>query len=266
MGSFSDYLENELLDHIFNSSYSPLATVYLGLSTADPLDDAGGLAEPSGNGYVRKAIGFSAASSRKVIQNGVVQYDQASGAWGTLTHWAIFDAESGGNMLAHGALSTSKAVVSGNTPRVADAEAEVEVIAGYVSDYLANALLDFAFRNQSFSSPDTYVALCTAAVADDDTGSTITEPSGNGYAREQVNPDGGASPAWDLASGGALDNAHDIDFTDPTGPWGTTTALAIADALINGNLLMYDNSPSDDFPDSGDEVTIAAGALDVSLS
>ena len=38
MGSLSDYAELELLDHVFNAAYSPVATVYLALCTADPTD------------------------------------------------------------------------------------------------------------------------------------------------------------------------------------------------------------------------------------
>ena len=46
MGSFSNYWENKILNHIFGkSSYTPPA-IYVGLSTADPLDNASGLAEP----------------------------------------------------------------------------------------------------------------------------------------------------------------------------------------------------------------------------
>ena len=63
MGSISDFLEEELLDHIFNAAYAPPGTVYLGLSTADPGDDAAGLAEPVGGGYGRIAITFGAAAA-----------------------------------------------------------------------------------------------------------------------------------------------------------------------------------------------------------
>lgn len=65
MGSFANYWENEILDHIFGKgSYTPPA-IYVGLSTAEPLDDASGLAEPSGNGYARvqtSASDWNAAS------------------------------------------------------------------------------------------------------------------------------------------------------------------------------------------------------------
>ena len=53
MGSFSDYWENEVLDHLFGKGgYSPPA-IHLALSTADPGDDGTGLSEPSGDGYAR---------------------------------------------------------------------------------------------------------------------------------------------------------------------------------------------------------------------
>ena len=266
MGSLADFLENELLDHVCNAAYTPPATVYVGLSTADPTDDASGLAEPSGNGYVRKAITFGAAASREVAQSGVVTFDQASGSWGTITHWALFDAESAGNMLAHGALAASKEVVSGNTPSIASAEVTVSFNAGHVSDYLANKLLDLALRNQAYSAPDTYCALTTVIITDDMTGSTITEHSGDAYARKQVNINGGASPTWDLAAAGALDNTHNVDFIQATGSWGTIVALAIVDALTAGNLLFYDNDVADQAVGNGDTVRFPAGDLDISMS
>lgn len=266
MGSLSDYAELELLDHVFNAAYSPVATVYVGLSTADPTDDASGLAEPVGNGYARKAITFGAASSRRVTQSGAVTFDQATGDWGTITHWAIFDAATAGNMLAHGALAVSKEIVSGNTPTFATTVVYVEFQAGKISTYLVNALLDLMFRNTAYSAPDTYVALCDATAGDDDTGSTISEPSGGGYARVQVNPNGGSSPTWDLASAGVVDNTHDVEFPAVTGDWGTIVAVAVVDAATAGNLLFYANDLEDQAVSTGDTAKFGAGALDIPMS
>ena len=49
MSGFSDYWENEILDHIFDKDGLTPPTMFVGLSTADPTDDGTGLAEPSGN-------------------------------------------------------------------------------------------------------------------------------------------------------------------------------------------------------------------------
>ncbi|MBN1805312.1 MAG: hypothetical protein JW837_08685 [Sedimentisphaerales bacterium] len=120
MGSFADYWENEILDHLFGKgSYTP-ATIYVGLSTADPTDDAAGLAEPSGNGYARVATtpaDWNTASGGMIDNAGDITFPQASGNWGTLTHFALFDAASGGNMLAHGSLNVSKSIGSGDTAK-----------------------------------------------------------------------------------------------------------------------------------------------------
>lgn len=120
MGSFADYWENEILDHLFGKgSYTP-PTIYVGLSTADPLDTAAGLAEPSGNNYARvstAASDWNASSGGALDNANDVTFPTASGSWGTLTHFALFDAASGGNMLAHGSLSVSKTIDSDDTAK-----------------------------------------------------------------------------------------------------------------------------------------------------
>lgn len=118
--SASDFLEDKLLDHIVKkTAYTPTAC-YLGLSTADPLDDASGLAEPSGGSYARKVTAdtdWDAASGGSITNATDLSFIEATGDWGTITHFAIFDAVTAGNLLASGALSASKAVTSGNTAR-----------------------------------------------------------------------------------------------------------------------------------------------------
>ena len=279
MGSISDFLEGELLDHIFNgaaAAWTPPTTVYVGLSTADPLDDNSGIAEPVGNNYARVAVTFGAANARAITNSGTVTFPQASGSWGTVTHYAFFTLVSGGSMMAHGALAASKVIVSGNTPSFAASELDVEFKTlavkanGHnISDYLANKILDFAFRNQAFSQPATYIGYATANLTDATTGATVTEcADANGYARKLVNINGGSSPTWDLASSSIVDNTHNIDSGPPTGSWGLITAGFIADSGTHaaGNILFYDNNLIEQTPGNGDTVRIEAGAGDFSLS
>ena len=121
--TFSDFLENKLLDHAFrNTTYTPPTTLYLALFTAAPTDAGPGSGEVSttSTGYARQSItpstGFSAASGGSIANTGTVSFSAATASWGTITHFAIFDALSGTtNMLAWGALSASKTVGSGDT-------------------------------------------------------------------------------------------------------------------------------------------------------
>ena len=128
MGSFSDHWENEILDHIFGKgSYTP-PTIYVGLSTTDPLDNGSGLSEPSGNGYARVATSgasWTASSGGSLSNAGDISFPQATGSWGTITHFVLFDAASAGNMLAHGALSQSKTITSGDTAKFAAGDLDV---------------------------------------------------------------------------------------------------------------------------------------------
>jgi len=130
MGSFSDYWENEILDHVFGKgSYAP-PTIYVALSTADPTDDGSGMAEPSGNGYARvqtQASDWNAASGGSLDNANDITLPEATGNWGTISHFALFDAASGGNMLAHGALSESKSVGTGDTAKFASGDLDVSL-------------------------------------------------------------------------------------------------------------------------------------------
>ena len=123
MGSLTDYAENRALNQFFNSSQAVGGTVYMVLCTADPTDAATGAScseVANANNYARKTITFGAPSSRRVTQNAQVDFNQASGAWGTVSHWAISDSATwgAGNILAHGAFTSSFSPVSGNTPRM----------------------------------------------------------------------------------------------------------------------------------------------------
>ena len=127
-GSFSDYLELKILDHIVGKTSFTMPTCYVGLSTADPLDTAAGLAEPSGNGYARVTTAgsdWSAAASGATSNANAITFPTASGSWGTISHFALFDAATNGNMLAHGSLSASQAITTNQIARFAAGELDI---------------------------------------------------------------------------------------------------------------------------------------------
>ena len=123
--SFADFWEAEILDHLFDIGAYAAPTLYVGLSTADPLDDASGLAEPSGNGYARTACAAWSRSGNEVDNDNAVTFPEASGAWGTLSHFGLFDASSGGNLCCSAALDSPLAVGSGEVARFAAGELNI---------------------------------------------------------------------------------------------------------------------------------------------
>ena len=119
MSALSDYLENEILDHILGTgAYTMPTNVYVGLSTGSFVDDNSGT-ELSGSGYTRKVASFGAASSGTASNDAAIEFPAATGSWGTVSHFGIFDASSSGNLLIHGALTSSKVIESGDILKVA---------------------------------------------------------------------------------------------------------------------------------------------------
>lgn len=114
MAAMSNYLENALVNATLrNTAYSSPATVYVGLFTSDPTDAKTGT-EVSGNSYARQAATFGAPSNGASTISAAIEFPQATGSWGTITHFGIFDALTSGNLLYHGALSTSKVIDNGD--------------------------------------------------------------------------------------------------------------------------------------------------------
>lgn len=279
MGSLTNYAENELLDHFTNAAYSPVATVYLALCTADPTDAATGASmseTANAGGYARTAITFGAASGRAVTQNADVNFPRATANYGAaITHWAIVDSAThgAGNALAHGSLTVSKTINLDNDITVPSGEVIVSANAGTgasASNYLVHKLLDLMFRNQAFSRPSTYVFLSNTVLDDADVGTgDFTEVTGTSYARVLVNINGGASPTWDVSSGGALANTHIITFPTPgAGGWSQLVAAGLIDSASGaGNVLVYDSSNVvDQTALQGEVVRFEAGAFDIVIT
>ena len=125
MSAMSDYLENEILDHILrNAAYTPASTVYIGLSTGSFADGNSGT-ELSGNSYARQSIAFDAASGGTTDNTSAIDFPTATGSWGAVSHWGLFDAATSGNLLIHGAFSASKTVASGDILRIAAGELDI---------------------------------------------------------------------------------------------------------------------------------------------
>jgi hypothetical protein len=113
MAGLSDYLENALVNHTLrNSSLTSPTAVYVSLHTANPTD-AGNGAEVStvDTGYSRATVTTTGGTAFVAPTDGVtsnasaVNFASPSASWGLVTHFGIWDAASGGNMLFHAPLT-----------------------------------------------------------------------------------------------------------------------------------------------------------------
>lgn len=140
MSAFSDFAENKLIDWFFRAQAIGIsgatagagtgpATLYVALLTAAPSDTGGGT-EVSGGSYARVAVTSSLANwagtqgagttvassgtSGTTSNNNSITFPAPTANWGSITHAAVYDASSGGNLIAHGALGTAKTVNNGD--------------------------------------------------------------------------------------------------------------------------------------------------------
>lgn len=116
MSAKSDYLESAIIEAALRSAaFDGAATIYMSLHTGSP-GETGGSNEVSGNAYARKAITFGANSGGVCANDAAVTFDAPTPAdWGTITHFAIWDASSAGNCYYYGAL-TASVVTSAGVP------------------------------------------------------------------------------------------------------------------------------------------------------
>lgn len=126
MPAFSATLANEILDHTLGTgAYTMPTDVYLALFTTNPTaaDTGTEVALLNGldpTGYGREVITFNAAASQEADNDGDVEFGPALFAWGTVTHVALYDAATAGNMLYFGELTTPKTVGVGDSLKLAD--------------------------------------------------------------------------------------------------------------------------------------------------
>ena len=106
MSSKTDYLENEILDHVLGvGALTSPTNVYLALFSVAP-SEAGGGTELTGNGYARQVITFGTPASGGTISNtAAVTFTASGGAWSAVAGIAIMDALTVGNMLYYEAVS-----------------------------------------------------------------------------------------------------------------------------------------------------------------
>jgi hypothetical protein len=138
MPGMSTYLAGKVIDHILrNQAYTPVATVYVSLHTADP--GLTGTNEVTGGTYTRQAAGFTAAASSHTDNAGLLSFTlmPAVAAPG-VTFAGVWDAVTTGNFLYGGPLTPAAQVTWGFT-----ALASTDIITAYALGFVANDTVEF---------------------------------------------------------------------------------------------------------------------------
>jgi len=115
--SFSNTFETRVLTWVFTDGSATRPTAWhVALFTSNPDEDASGT-EVSGGAYARQSATFT-VSGNTASNSGALEYPTATAGYGTVTHVGVFDASTGGNLIAYAALTTSKTIDTGDVFRI----------------------------------------------------------------------------------------------------------------------------------------------------
>ena len=137
---------------------------------------------------------------------------------------------------------------------------------GSLNNYLENAVLNVVFGQATYTSPTVYIGLATAAISEDDTGTTLAvatiEPSGGNYARAVT-----SAASWASAATGLATLSVATTFQSATASWGTITHFFLATAANSlANILAFGSVATAKTVASDDIVTFGDGSIVMTLS
>lgn len=272
MGSITDFLEDELIDHVLKVGvYTAPSVIAIALGT---IASDGAFTEiPNAQSYARVSVtagNWSTAAGRLIQNTAAITFPTAAGSWGTPDVWACFTSVTygGGDYLAYGDITTPTAIGINDTPSFASNEIQISFNAAVSnvgwSDYLVHELLDHVWLKGAYT-PETNLYVGFGATPLTDAGTIDDEAHEGGYAREIEN-------TWSVSSGGASSNPGAITFT-VSGTWKASPTdsmdvMFLANSLsgtANSDLMMF-GTVTGFSPVDGDTVEVAIGDFDVTLT
>jgi hypothetical protein len=211
MTGLTDYSADNVLNYIVGKTAMPsLPTTYLALFTAVGGDSGSGFTEVSGNNYSRVALSgdWNSASGdapSTITNSSTITFATPSGSWGTIIAWGIYDAATGGDLLAWdylGNYSWLPVYITSASPGVFDAKGN-----SYNSGDTVVFSTEYGGTTPSFSQSNLTGLLAVVSPSGDTftitNGGTAlnTSSTGSGMVRKVASQSVAANVVISLASG-----------------------------------------------------------------
>lgn len=124
MGRLSDAQANNILNVRFGgAAVTAPVTYFVALSTTAPTNTGTNVTEPVGGAYARvgvtkNATNFPAAAARSISNGTAITFPAPTASWGTVTHFALYDAATAGVFCGWGAFASGTTISSGGSAPV----------------------------------------------------------------------------------------------------------------------------------------------------
>jgi hypothetical protein len=240
----SDYLEEKLIKHMLKgiSYISPTWAVYFALYTSNPGERGidGTEVNTSNTGYNRMNASFTVADGVATLSDDI-SFPIATASWGTITHFALRDDYTGGNLLFYGALSNSLSISTQETLIISASGLRISLNGtqdGGWGQGTATDVLNFVLNGYSYPTPGTsiYLALGRSLIttATYNFSSWLEIPQAAGYSRKLIGND------WNYISEGTVFNLNNIVFTEnATVNWGNIANCALFNSSSAGEAVFW---------------------------
>lgn len=242
MANLTDYAENLIAAHYFGDSAFPKpSNLHAALFTTTPNDAGSGGTETTYTNYARQSVApgasnwtiGAAASGVVVVENAAAITFPAPGSGPvTLVGFGLYDASSGGNLIAAKALNASVEVDDGG-PAIEIAAGDLTITVTAETNYMADSIAKLIFSSLTNTQPANLYLLLQSVMPDAaGAGGTIITGSAVGV--------GPGTDKWNMPSGGAgiVSNAEVITTGEPASTPVTAVGVTIRDATSGGNILL----------------------------
>lgn len=226
----TNYFEQIILNVMRGISAAAPSAVYIGLLLSNPGDEGSGT-EASYAGYARRQIVFTEPAA---MENGIgmantadITFPISPASAGTITHIAVYDSQTSGNMLIYGELEEPQDIEAQEAPVIVAGEAKWW-LSGDMSVYFKTATLNF-LRGSDISGVTPYLALYSANP--DNEG---IELSGENYGRLELTF---GAPTQQQTGECKISTTSSVATNRASTIWGTWGYTAIMDASVNGHCM-----------------------------
>ena len=126
------YYLDLVIGNVFHTKATPAlpAKYYIGLSSTPPNVNGENVTEPStiGTGYSRCEMKDLSVPAEGAIHNTtVIRFPESITDWGVMTHYVVYDALTGGNLLFYGQLSKKRTIESNTILAIKAGELKIEL-------------------------------------------------------------------------------------------------------------------------------------------
>lgn len=261
----SEYYADLILDRVFGGGATPIpiATHYVALSTTTPNPDGTNFTEP-GFGYARQSVtatSFWATAADTATSQSIVNYLASGGAWGTVTHFGLFDAVSGGNMLWFLPLDHAELIQDGDDGSFPAGDLQLNITADPFTDLLVGELIDDVADQGVTYAPNATMQMGLATATPTTAGSFV-EPVGGAYGRSTF---ANNATNWSAAAAGVKLNADAFPFPEATSAWGTITHWGLFDGS-GGPLVAFGPLTAPQAIVAGDRPKFPPGAIAIGMT